>query len=160
TLADGEPPRREAPPDACNLLFFGTIRPYKGLEDLVLAFDTLEPHEIDRYWLTVVGETWEGWTLPTELIRRSRYATRITFVNRYVQDAEVAAYFAGADAVVLPYLRSSASGPLHVAMSHGLPTVVTRVGGLTEAAADYAGAITVEPRNPEVLRDALRQVRS
>ena len=126
----------------------------------MLAFDTLEPQEIDRYWLTVVGETWEGWKLPTDLIRHSRYATRITFVNRYVPDTEVAAYFAGADAVVLPYLRSSASGPLHVAMSHGLPTVVTRVGGLTEAAADYAGAITVEPRNPQALRDALRQVRS
>jgi glycosyltransferase involved in cell wall biosynthesis len=151
---------RPAPADTCNLLFFGTIRPYKGLEDLIRAFDALEADEIGRYWLSVVGETWEGWTLPAELIRHSRYASRISFVNRYVTDQDVAAYFAGADAVVLPYLRSSASGPLHVAMSHGIPTVVTRVGGLTEAASRYPGALLVEPGDPDALREALRHLPS
>jgi glycosyltransferase involved in cell wall biosynthesis len=105
-----------------------------------------------------VGETWEGWTLPAELIRRSRWASRITFVNRYVTDAEVAAHFANADAVVLPYRRSSASGPLHIAMSSGLPVVVTRVGGLVEAAAGYEGAVLVPPADPDALLDAVRRL--
>jgi len=117
------PPRREAPPTTCNLLFFGVIRPFKGLEDLIQAFDSIPASEIGGYWLTVIGETWEGWTLPAEMIARSRYRDRITFVNRYVPDEDVAAFFSGADVVVLPYHRSSASGPLHVAMSHGLPAV-------------------------------------
>ena len=146
---------RQAPADVCNLLYFGVIRPYKGLEDLVEAFDGLPPDQIDRYWLTVVGESWEGWTRPLELIERSRYRDRITLVNRYVPDQEVGAYFRGADAVVLPYHRSSASGPLHVTMSHGLPVVVTAVGGLVEAASGYAGAELVPPRDPDVLRQAL-----
>ena len=42
-----------------------------------------------------------------------------------------------ADAVVLPYHGSSSSGPLHIAMSAGLPIVVTAVGGLVEAVRDY-----------------------
>ncbi len=147
--------QRVVPESVCNLLFFGTIRPYKGLEDLVTAFDAIPEEEIDRYWLTVVGETWEGWTLPAEMIARSRYQQRITFVNRYVPDGDVAAFFAAADAVVLPYHRSSASGPLHVAMSYGLPVVVTRVGGLPEAAAAYGGAIFVPPGDPAALRVAL-----
>ncbi len=149
--------RRAAPDGACNLLFFGTIRPFKGLEDLVRAFDAIPEGEIEGYWLTVVGETWEGWTLPGELIAASRYRDRITFVNHYVRDEEVAAYYAAADAVVLPYHRSSASGPLHVTMSHGLPVVVTAVGGLVEAAAGYEGAILVPPRDPMALREALRR---
>jgi len=149
---------RDAPASCCNLLFFGTIRPFKGLEDLVRAFDSIPLDEIEGYWLTVVGETWEGWTLPNELIARSRHRDRITFVNRYVRDDEAAAFFAGADAIVLPYHRSSASGPLQVTMSHGLPVVVTRVGGLTEAAGRYEGAIFVLPHDPVALRDALRQV--
>jgi glycosyltransferase involved in cell wall biosynthesis len=147
--------RRSAPAAACNLLYFGVIRPYKGLEDLIRAFDLIPEDQIHRFWLTIVGETWEGWTLPSELIAHSRHYSRITFVNRYVPDEEVAGYFAGADAVVLPYLRSSASGPLHVAMSQGLPVVVTHVGGLVEAVNGYSGAVLVPPSDPSQLREAL-----
>lgn len=157
---DGSAPlvRRVAHPDAVNLLFFGVIRPYKGLEDLVEAFEMLDDTEVERYWLTVVGETWEGWDLPIRLIQSSRHRERITLVNRFVDDDEVIAHFADADAVVLPYHRSSASSPAHVAMSNGLPLVITAVGGLPAAVADYEGAILVPPHNPALLRDAIRRL--
>lgn len=157
-LTTGEQDHRIAPAACCNLLFFGLIRPYKGLEDLIRAFDALPENEIAKYWLTIVGETWEGCTMPASLIDRSRYRDRITFVNRYVSDAEVAEFFAGADAAVLPYHRSSASGSLHIAMSCGLPVVVTRVGGLIEAVVGYEGAIMVPPGDPAALRSALLEV--
>lgn len=133
------PALREAPAGVCNILFFGIIRPYKGLEDLVDAFDGLTDDEVRGYWLTVVGETWEGYTLPAERIATSRHRDRITFVNRYVHDAELDAYLRGADAVALPYRRSSLSGPLHVAMTYGLPIVMTDTGGNAEAAEGYQG---------------------
>jgi glycosyltransferase involved in cell wall biosynthesis len=148
---------RAAPEECCNLLFFGIIRPFKGLEDLVRAFDAIPPEEIEKYWLTVVGETWEGWTLPTELIAQSRYKDRITFINRYVPDEEVDGVFSGADVVVLPYHRSSQSGPLHVALHYGLPVVVSAVGGLVEAVEGYEGAVLTEPANPEALLEAIYQ---
>ena len=113
-------PLRKAPEHMCNILFFGTIRPYKGLEDLVLAFEQLAGED-DSCWLTVVGETWEDCTQPIEMIKASKYRDRITLVNRYVPDAEVSSWFAGADIVSLPYRRSSASGPLHLTMDAGLP---------------------------------------
>jgi hypothetical protein len=122
---------RDAPRGTLNLLFFGIIRPYKGLEDLVRAFEMLDDDEVTRYWLTIVGETWEGWDLPIRLIEKSRHR-RITLVNRFVSDDEVTAYFAGADAVVLPYHRASASSPASAAMANGLPLVVTEVGGLPD----------------------------
>jgi glycosyltransferase involved in cell wall biosynthesis len=150
--------RRTAPPDALNLLFFGLIRPYKGLEDLVQAFGLFDDQEVKGYWLTVVGETWEGWDLPIRLIQSSRHRDRITLVNRFVDDDEVIAHFAAADAVVLPYHRSSASSPAHVAMSNGLPLVITAVGGLPAAVADYEGAILVPPHDPAALRDAIRRL--
>ena len=137
---------------------FGLIRPYKGLENLIQAFDALPEDEIDAYWLTIVGETWEGWTVPANLIAQSRYRDRITFVNRYVSDVAVAQFFAEADAVVLPYRRASTSGALHIAMSCGLPVVVTSVGGLVEAVADYEGAILVPPDDSTALQNALLEV--
>jgi glycosyltransferase involved in cell wall biosynthesis len=97
--------RREAPADAWNILYFGTIRPYKGLEHAVQAFDRLPEDVAERCWLTVVGETWESWDLPLELLAASPRRDRTTVVNRYVDDDELAAWIAGADLVVLPYLR-------------------------------------------------------
>ena len=132
---DGAPAQRWS-----NLLFFGLIRPYKGLDDLLRVFNELSGEEAARLWLTVVGETWEGGTEPERLIKTSPHSDRITFVNEYVPDEVVAAAFAHADVVVLPYRRSWTGGILHVAMNQGLPIVVpTRVGGLPEAADGYDG---------------------
>jgi glycosyltransferase involved in cell wall biosynthesis len=154
--ADGAPraePLRE--PSELTVLFFGTIRPYKGLEHLILAFEQLRRNLALPWKLVVVGETWEGWTLPLELIERSPYRDDIELVNRYVTDQEAAGYFQRADVVALPYLRSSASGPLAIAQACGLPVVVTTVGGLVEAAADYTGAVLVRPDSPDDLARGL-----
>ena len=138
-----------------RLLYFGVIRPYKGVEDLVEAFSMLEREEAEQFTLSVVGETWEGCTTPDRAIARSPHADLIERIDRYVSDEELAAYVARADAIVLPYHRSSSSGPLAIAMSAGLPTVVTAVGGLVEVAEGYEGAVLVPPRDPVALREAL-----
>jgi glycosyltransferase involved in cell wall biosynthesis len=150
------PPLRAAPHGAINLMYFGVIRPFKGVEDLITALDLLGSAR-SRFWVTVVGETWEGWDLPGRLIATSPHRDQITFINRYVTDAEAAGYFAGADIVVLPYHRSSSSGPLEIAMARGLPVVATKVGGLVEATASYDGAVLVEPRSPASLAEGILQ---
>jgi len=143
------------PDGPMRLLYLGLVRPFKGVEDLVEAFNGLDRAAAERFRLTIVGETWEGWTAPAAAIARSPHADLIQRVDRYVTDAELSAYFGAADAVVLPYHRSSASGPLQIAMSAGLPVVVTAVGGLVEAVSDYPGALLVPPRDPAALRGAL-----
>jgi glycosyltransferase involved in cell wall biosynthesis len=146
-------PLRE--PSELTVLFFGTIRPYKGLEHLIGAFEQVRRDLALPWKLVVVGETWEGWTLPLELVERSPYRDDIELVNRYVTDQEAAGYFQRADVVALPYLRSSASGPLAIAQACGLPVVVTAVGGLVEAVADYTGAVLVRPGSPDDLARGL-----
>ena len=138
-----------------QLLYFGVVRPFKGVEDLVAAFSSLTDDDARKFRLSIVGETWEGWTAPRHAISRSPHADLIERVDRYVTDLELASCFRTADAVILPYHRSSSSGPLQIAMSAGLPVVVTQVGGLVEAVHDYRGAILVPPQDPEALRDAL-----
>ena len=138
-----------------RLLYFGVIRPYKGVEDLVEAFGLLDREQASQFRLSIVGETWEGCTAPDEAIARSPHKDLIERVDRYVSDEELGEYVAQADAVVLPYHRSSLSGPLFIAMTAGLPTVVTAVGGLSEVVEDYAGAVLVPPQDPVALRDAL-----
>lgn len=147
TSKDAEPTTR--------LLFFGLIRPYKGVEDLIEAFDGLTDEQVQSFSLTVVGETWENWTKPAEAIAASRHRDRITFINRYVSDDEAARYFADADALVLPYRRGSASGPLQIAMSSGIHVLMYGVGGLVEAVSGYQGATVLPAGDVESLRAAL-----
>jgi glycosyltransferase involved in cell wall biosynthesis len=162
-ILDTVPGEATGPPRARSLrerseltvLFFWTIRPYKGLEHLIGAFEQLRRDLALPWKLVVVGETWEGWTLPLELIESSPYRDDIEVVNRYVTDQEATGYFQRADVVALPYLRSSASGPLAIAQACGLPVVVTAVGGLVEAAADYTGAVLVRPGSPDDLARGL-----
>jgi glycosyltransferase involved in cell wall biosynthesis len=158
TPAEATGPTRPRPlsePSELTVLFFGTIRPYKGLEHLIQAFEQVRRDLAFPWKLLVVGETWEGWTLPLELVERSPYRDHIELVNRYVTDEEAAGYFRRADVVALPYLRSSASGPLAIAQACGLPVVVTAVGGLVEAVGDYTGAVLVQPGRPDELAKGL-----
>ncbi|MGB3483046.1 MAG: glycosyltransferase family 4 protein [Mycobacterium sp.] len=146
-------PRSEGP---VRLLTFGVVRPYKGHAELAEAVRSLTRSGLDLH-VSVVGEVWQGYRRPLDELAKILPADRLTVVDRYVDDADVPAFFAAADMVVLPYRRSSASGPLHIAMSCGLPVVTTAVGGLAEAAADYTGAVLVRPEDPVSLAEGIRE---
>lgn len=142
--------------DPLRLLTFGVVRPYKGHSEIAAAVGLLTAAGIDVH-VTIVGEVWQGYRAPLDQLASILPENRLTIVDRYVADAEVPGFFAAADMVVLPYRRSSASGPLHIAMSCGLPVVTTAVGGLVEAAADYSGAVLVAPGDPVDLADGIRK---
>jgi glycosyltransferase involved in cell wall biosynthesis len=143
-----------------HILYFGLIRPYKGVENLVEAWDRLPPDVAADMRLTVVGEVWEGWTAPGDAIRSNRYRDTITFIDRYVSDEEVERLFGAADAVCLPYRRSSGSGALVMAMNHGLPVIVTEVPALMETVAGYGGAVVVPVDDADALSQALGEIRA
>lgn len=145
------------PRTTVNLVYFGVIRQYKGVEDLVEAFDLLPEEIAERLTLTLVGETWEGWTKPISMARSSRYSDRIRIVNRYVTDAEAAYLFGQTDVIVLPYRRSSSSGPLHIAMAHGIRVIMYDHPSLRASAEDYPGIDWVPVGDVKALSRALEQ---
>lgn len=118
------------PPRApLELLFFGIVRPYKGLEVLLHALTRLE--DLD-YRLTIAGEFWQGREAALRMIADYGLVDRIELVGRYVSDEEASGYFQRADAVVMPYLRASGSGVLGLAYSYGKPVIASRIPGLEE----------------------------
>ena len=129
------------------VLFFGLLRPYKGLDVLLDAWRGIEDAEL---W--IVGRP----RMPVEPLR-ARAPANVRFVSRYVSDAELPAFFRRADVVVLPYSRTERfdqSGVLATALAFGKPTVVSDVGGFGEVAAVGAARL-VAPDDPGALRDAL-----
>lgn len=130
-----------------ELLFFGFVRPYKGLDTLYAAL-RLVP-ELDLA-LSVVGEAW-GPEPPCA-------DPRVERVARYVGEAEAAACFARADVVVLPYRAATGSGVVPQALRHGRPVLATRVGGLPEQVEEGRTGWLVPPEDPAALAAALRRV--
>ena len=139
------------------ILFFGLLRPYKGVRYLIKAFEILPEQIIRNSRLIIVGEAWED-KESIELARKSKCSDKITIINRYVPDNEVSLYFSSADVVVLPYLRASQSGVAHIAMAFGLPIVATPVGGLKDSLSKYDGTYFVEPKDFEGIAKALLNV--
>jgi glycosyltransferase involved in cell wall biosynthesis len=154
---DVVPARNEGktPDEPIRLLIFGVVRPYKGHAELAEAVRLLRASGLDVH-VTVVGEVWQGYREPLDDFAAILPPDRLTIVDRFVADEEVPAYFAAADLLVLPYRRSSASGPLLTAMAWGLPVVTTAVGGLVEASEGYSGAVLVPPCDPEALASGIR----
>jgi glycosyltransferase involved in cell wall biosynthesis len=118
-----------------TMLFFGRLRPYKGLEYLLSAFEQLSARS-SGYRLIVAGESKKGSEGYFEEIRTQlgshvngdRIIERIEFIPD--EDAEL--YFKAADVLVLPYKDIFQSGVLFLAYSFGLPVVATDVGSFRE----------------------------
>ena len=133
-----------------QLLFFGKIRPYKGVDALLEAFGALPP-ELDAD-LTVAGECGDESLAAelTELASRSR--RRVTLRLGWISDEEASRLLHQADAVVLPYRRITTSGSGVLALSHGRPLVVPDLPGLAELPDD---AVVRYDGTPRGLSDAL-----
>jgi glycosyltransferase involved in cell wall biosynthesis len=133
--------------DVPAVLFFGLLRPYKGIEVLLEAWDGIGDAEL---W--IVGRP----RMPLEPLR-ARAAPGVRFVPRFVEDRVLPALFTRAEIVVLPYTRTERfdqSGVLATALAFGKPVVLTDVGGFGEVAAAGAARL-VPPDDPVALRDAL-----
>lgn len=139
------------------LLYFGIVRRYKGLPVLLDAFDRLPESLARGCRLLIVGEPWDDGAALRARIAASPRRESVTWVDRYVPDAEIPRFFGAADAVVLPYLRASQSGVAHIAMAQGKPVILSRVGGL-EALERYEGATLVPPGDAGALAKAMESV--
>jgi glycosyltransferase involved in cell wall biosynthesis len=141
------------PPDRNLLLFFGLIRPYKGLGHLIEAMPRVL-RQLDC-GLLVAGEFYDDKSKYTRLIDARGLNAHVRLEDKYISNEEVGVYFASADVVVLPYLEASQSGIVPIAYSFNTPVISTRVGGLPEAVIDGETGLLVDPGSPEQLADAI-----
>ena len=137
-----------------RLLFFGEVRPDKGL-DLLLQALARTP---DHVTLTVAGEFGDGLAPARELIAALNLGTRVTLRPGYVPAAGLPALFAAADALVLPYRQAAGSQNVLLAFSFGVPVIATTAGALAEAVRDGVDGLTCTPGDVEDLARALNQI--
>jgi len=140
-------------PGKKTLLFFGLIRPYKGLKYLILAMAGIVK-SIDCV-LLVVGEFYEPKEQYLSLIKQLGLEEHIVIRDEYVKNEAVSLYFSSADVVVLPYVTATQSGIVQIAFGLNKPVITTNVGGLPEAVEDGKTGFLVDPESPEKLAEAI-----
>ena len=135
-----------------RLLFFGIVRPYKGLDVLLQALAT-----VPEVKLTVVGEFWGGTKTYRQLISKLGLESRVSIRSGYVPANELAEDICKADAVILPYRTGTASWNVSLAHAYGTPVIATTAGSLGAQVHDGIDGLLCEPSDAASLAKAIRR---
>lgn len=113
------------------VLFFGNVRRYKGLGDLISAFPAVS--ESTPALLVVAGKFFESQDEYRRQVADLGLEADVKLFPGYVPDHEVAGLFRASDLIVLPYRAGSQTGIAPLAAALGKPVVSTEAGGISEA---------------------------
>jgi glycosyltransferase involved in cell wall biosynthesis len=142
--------------DETMLLFFGLIRPYKGLDVLIKALNTLDMNAL-KLRLFVVGEFYMDKRPILEQINVQNKSF-IHIRDEFVSDKEAAEYMLASDVMVLPYKTASQSGIISNALNFHLPVICSNHIGLAEQVLDGKNGLHIQPDSTDSLREAIVQV--
>jgi glycosyltransferase involved in cell wall biosynthesis len=133
-----------------NVLFFGRIYRYKGLDVLIRSM-SLVTRNFSDIRLVIAGEGDNFSNYQREMVDQKFFEVR----NHHIPDKEAAQLFIDADIVVLPYVEASQSGVLAIANAFAKPVIVTNVGELGRAVVDGVSGLVVPPADERSLADAI-----
>lgn len=160
----------DSPPDSCAhlgldpekryLLAFGTIRPYKGTEDLLEAFANIAP-DFPNVNLLIAGKPiGQNPNMLRDQIQNLGILDRVDFRPDYIDIKDIAHYFVASEIAVYPYHAIYQSGALQLAYAFARPVVATSVGAFPETIDEGKNGLLVPPRDPSKLASALTEVLS
>lgn len=136
------------------ILFFGQIRPYKGLDELIHAFHDISGRaDRDQVHLLIAGKPLGGFS-PGHARLMEENNPRIHILDGFIPDTKVPLLFGAADVVALPYRDVLTSGNLMLAANYGKPVVAPRLPALS-LVEDAGLGVSYEAGLPGALADAL-----
>jgi len=138
------------------VLFFGSIRKYKGIDVLIKAFLKVLI-KVKNVKLAIVGEAWANWQIYDKLIDKLLLNKSLIKKIEFIPTNEVKYYFSAADILVLPYLKFEAQTAIGmIGLAFAKPMIVTKVGGLPDLVKD--DRTIVEPGNINQLSKTIQVV--
>lgn len=141
-----------------QILLFGKIKPYKGV-DVMLRALALLPREVRRRCVVKVV----GWPeMPMEplfaMAKDLQLEEYVEFDLRFVPEDEVTSLVVRADILAFPYRDIDASGVLMLAIAAGRPIVASNLGTFSEWLSDQAEGTLVPPDDPVALSRSLERL--
>lgn len=118
-----------------RILFFGYVKPYKGLDLLLEAMPTVLK-SLPELKLEIAGEVYGNESQYSDLIKKHGLEKNVTLHNRYISNEDVEKFFTASDICVLPYKQATQSGIIQLSYAFGVPVIATAVGGIPEVIKD------------------------
>ncbi len=118
--------------------FIGGVRPNKGLEDLIAAFEQVNDPQAA---LLIAGRPWPPQSYVDEVRRLAEANPRIVLRVNDISDEEMQLYLNAADVLAFPFRQVLTSSSAALAMSFGRPIIAPRLGCLPELVGQDAGFI-------------------
>jgi glycosyltransferase involved in cell wall biosynthesis len=138
------------PLETVLVLYVGRLAPEKGVDTLLDAWAMVEATpDTNGLALVLVGDG----PAAEQYRERARAELQHTWFLGRLDDVRPA--LQAADLLVLPSLSEGMSNAVLEAMAAGLPTVATRIDGLTAQIEDGVTGLLVPPGDVDVLRGAL-----
>ena len=137
-------------PTDLTFLFFGNIRPYKGVIELIHSFRRLDTKNAT---LLIVGKPHNKRFL--ELLKEEAGGSSVRLIPRFVSDDEIQIYLNAADILVLPYTDILTSGVVMLAISFGKPIIAPRTGCLSDVL-DNSGSFLYDSTDKYGLLNAMK----
>lgn len=116
-----------ADPQAPRLLFFGTIRPYKGVDLLVEACLSLW-RAGQRFELVLAGKPFMDVAPMVGKVRAAGFADRLVTDFGFLTEERLDAHMGKADMIAFPYRHIDSSGAFLSALHHGKAMVTSDAG--------------------------------
>ena len=132
------------------ILFFGQIRPYKGIKELLSAFESINNPNAR---LIIAGRCSDETMV--RKIKALKGKTRIDFYEGRIADKEVGMYFKACNVVCLPFRAITTSGSALLALSFGRPLIAPSEGALLDMPNNIG--YLYDPHNPSALSESLNQ---
>lgn len=145
--------RLSLPEHAKVHLFFGLIRPYKGLDILLQAMAELGP----EHHVVIAGECYGSFAPYQTLIDNLKLEGRVHVFDHFIQGKDVPTYLDAADDMVLPYRTASQSGVTALALQHRIKVIASDVGDLGQTIIPELTGRLVPPLQPRALAEAMAE---
>jgi len=137
------------------ILFFGLIRPYKGLDLLIHAANVLK-QKLTDFKVLAIGDCYENPEPYSNMIDEHKINDIFDLRFEFVPHNKVSLYFSAADIIVLPYKSATQSGIVPVAYHFNKPVIVTNVGGLGEIVQEGKTGYLVNPDSDEIANSIIK----
>lgn len=139
-----------------NLLFFGLIRPYKGLDVLINALELLPEKYRNKVSVKIVGNNVDNIDFKQQL-KSKNLSTFVDLVDQFVPESEVGDYFNWADAVILPYKKISGSGALLLSYTFNKIVITSDLPAFIEETDNGKTGLIFKNNNPSDLCEKIIQ---
>jgi len=135
------------------IMFFGYVRPYKGLHVLIEAMKIVK--ERINLRLLICGEFYGDEEKYRSHIKEAGIEDCTTVISDYIPNEKVHLYFSAVDVVVQPYISATQSAIAQMAYFFSSPIIATNVGALPEVVIHEKSGLIVPPNNPHALAEAI-----